>query len=48
MAHKFYQRKKALKNGAVATKALAAKLARASYYIMKDRVPYNGDKLFGK
>lgn len=46
-AHKFYQRKKAQKNGAVATKALAAKLARASYYIMKDRVPYNGEKLFG-
>ena len=46
-AHRFYQRKKAQKNGAVATKALAGKLARASYYIMRDRVPYKGEKLFG-
>ena len=46
-AHKFYQRKKAKNNGAVATKALAGKLARASYYVIRDLIPYNGEKLFG-
>ncbi|KPA15273.1 hypothetical protein MHK_004524, partial [Candidatus Magnetomorum sp. HK-1] len=30
-----------------ATKALANKLARASYYIMRDKVPYDSKKLFG-
>jgi len=47
VAHRYYQRKKAQKNGAVATKALAGKLARASYYIMRDKVSYDGEKLFG-
>ena len=46
-AQSFYQRKKAKTNGAVATKALANKLARASYYIMKDQVAFDEDKLFG-
>ncbi len=45
-AHSFYQRKKANSNGAVATKALANKLARASYYILRDQVPFDEDKLF--
>ncbi len=45
-AQKFYQRKKAKTNGAVATKALANKLARASYYIMRDKVPFDEEKLF--
>jgi len=42
----FYQRKKAKSNGAVATKSLANKLARASYYMMRDQVPFDKDKLF--
>jgi transposase len=46
-AQSFYQRKKAKTNGAVATKALANKLARASYYVMRDQVPFDEDKLFG-
>jgi transposase len=46
-ANRFYQRKKAKTNGAVATKALAHKLARASYYMVRDQVPFNKDKLFG-
>ncbi len=33
-------------NGAVATKALANKLARASYFIMRDQVPFDEDMLF--
>ena len=35
-AEKFYQRKKAKSNGIVAIKALSNKLARASYYMMRD------------
>lgn len=45
-AQKFYQQKMAKANGAVATKALANKLARASYFIMRDRVPFDEDMLF--
>lgn len=42
----FYQRKKAKKNGIVAIKALSNKLARASYYVMRDKVPYDIGKHF--
>jgi len=42
----FYQRKMAKKNKIVARKALANKLARASYYIMRDGIEFNKDKLF--
>ena len=45
-AHRFYQQKKSKTNGAVATKALANKLARASYFIMRDQKPFNKDMLF--
>lgn len=45
-AHRFYQRKKAKKNGIVAIKALSNKICRASYYIMRDRVPFNEEMLF--
>ena len=45
-AHRFYQRKRAQKNGALATKALAHKLARAAYYVMRNREPFNLDRLF--
>jgi transposase len=45
-AKRFYQQKIAKSNGAVATKALANKLARASYYMMRDQVPFNKDRLF--
>jgi len=45
-AERFYQRKKSKTNQIVATKALANKLARASYYIMRDKVPYDPKKLF--
>jgi len=46
-AQKFYQRKMAKTNKTVAIKALSNKLARASYYIMRDQVPYDAGKLFG-
>ena len=45
-AKRFYQRKKSKANGALATKALANKLARASYYMMRDQVKYDKDNLF--
>ena len=47
-AQRFYQRKMAQTNRVVAIKALSNKLARASYYLMRDRVPYDADKLFRK
>jgi len=43
---RFYQRKKAKRNGIVAIKALSNKLARASYYVMRDQVAYESSKLF--
>ena len=46
-AQRFYQRKLAKTNGIVAIKALSNKLARASYYIMRDQVPYDESRLFG-
>lgn len=42
----FYQRKKAKTNGIVATKAVANKLARACYRIMKDQVAFDENKAF--
>jgi transposase len=43
----FYNRKLQERNSPVAHNALANKLARAAYYIMKDQVPYEEGKLFG-
>jgi transposase len=45
-AQRFYQHKMAKANGAVATKALANKLTRASYFVMRDQVPFDEDMLF--
>jgi transposase len=47
-AQRFYQRKKAERNGIVAIKALSNKIARASYYIMRDQVAFNEERLFEK
>ena len=46
IAHRFYQRKRSQSNGALATKALAHKLARAAYYVMRDQQSYDGELLF--
>lgn len=46
-AQKFYHKKKAQKNNIVAIKALSNKIVRASYYIMRDKVDFNPDILFG-
>jgi transposase len=44
----FYQRKKAKTKGVVALKAVAHKLCRACYYIMRDRVAFDVTKAFGQ
>jgi transposase len=45
-AKRFYQRKMAKTKRVVAIKALAHKLARASYYVMRDQVPFDPHKLY--
>lgn len=42
----FYQRKKAKTNGTIAIKAIAHKLARASYFVMRDQVPFDINRSF--
>jgi len=46
-ARKFYQRKLSRTNKIVALKALSHKLARASYFVMRDRVDYDPQRAFG-
>jgi len=43
---RFYQRKQAKTNGVVAIKAVAHKLARACYYILRDQGPFDVSKAF--
>jgi transposase len=45
-ARRFYQRKSAKTKKVVARKALANKLSKACYYIMRDRVPFDNERLF--
>ena len=45
-ANRFYQRKKAQTNGAVATKALANKPARATYCMLRDQTKFDIEKIF--
>jgi transposase len=42
----YYQRKMQKTNAVVAHSALAHKLARAAYYVMRDQVPFDPEKLF--
>jgi len=44
--NRYYHRKAAGANRVVAIKAVSHKLARASYYIMRDQVAYDPNKLF--
>jgi transposase len=44
--NKYYEKKSAKRNEIVARKAIAHKLARASYYIMRDKVPFKENALF--
>jgi len=43
---RFYQRKKAKTPSVVAIKAVAHKLARACYYVMRDEVPFEVARAF--
>ena len=45
-ARRFHQRKKAKTKAVIATSALAHKLARAAYYVMRDQVPFDPAKAF--
>ncbi len=45
-ARRFFDRKKARTNGVVATKALAHKLARASYHVLKTKQPFDVKRCF--
>jgi transposase len=45
-AKRFYERKKARTNTVVATKALAHKLARACFHILKERKPFDVTRCF--
>ena len=45
-ARRFYERKKARTNGVVATKALAHKLARACYHMLKEQQPFDVKRCF--
>jgi transposase len=42
----FYQRKKAKRNTTVAVKAVAHKLARACFHVLKDQVPFDVERAF--
>ena len=43
---RFYERKKARRKSVVAMKAVAHKLSRACYYVLRDGVPFQGDRAF--
>jgi transposase len=45
-AQKYFQRKRAKTNGIIAIRALAHKLARASYHVMRDHVDFDPEKTF--
>jgi len=46
-AKRFYQRKLAKTNEYVAGKALASKLTKACYFILRDRVEFDMERMFG-
>lgn len=47
LARRFYQRKAVKTKPVIARKALAHKLARACYFVMKDQVPFDKSRAFG-
>jgi len=46
-AKSFYEKKRAKRNGALATKALAAKWSKVAYYIMKRQEAFDLTRVFG-
>jgi len=47
IARRYFQRKRSKTNGIIAIRALAHKLARASYHVMRDQVDFDPAKTFG-
>ena len=45
-AKRYYDRKSAKTNTIVATKAIAHKLARACFYVLRDQVPFDPKRVF--
>ena len=43
---RFYQRKKTKTKGVIAIKAVAHKMARACYFLMRDQIPFDVHKAF--
>ena len=46
LAQRFYERKKAKTNGIIAIRAVARKLARATWMMLKHQVPYDAKRMF--
>lgn len=46
LVRRFYERKKAKTNGVVAVKAVAHKLARATYHVLKEGAPFDVQRAF--
>ena len=46
LAKRYYDRKRSRSHFMVARRALANKLARACFYIMRDQVPFDPGKIF--
>lgn len=47
LAQRFYERKKAKTNGTIAIRAVARKLARATFMMLKHQTPYEAKLMFG-
>ena len=46
LAQRFYERKKAKTNGIIAIRAIARKLARATWMMLKHQIPYEAKLMF--
>ena len=46
-AKRFYEKKAAQRHPILAMKALSHKIARACYYVMRDRISFDPARLFG-
>lgn len=46
LAKRFYDKKRAQRNGIVAIRAVAHKLCRAAYFMLRDQVPFDAKRLF--
>ena len=47
-AKHFYEKKRAQRNAIVAIRAVAHKLARAAYHMLRDQAPFDAQRLFAR